>query len=226
MGKLAVRDSLAPGDGPREALLRGGPEQMTDEELLAIILGTGRARLPVTLLAARLLRQFGSLRALQQTASDDLLQFNGLGPAKVARICAAFSLGLRVLRPTTRVTAIRNSADVFHRCWRLSLLEHERVLTLSLNAQNQIIREECVARGGVDGCQLPIREVFTGPVRVAATGVILVHNHPSGNPTPSAEDRRLTAGLAKVGKLLGIALVDHVIIAGEDYYSFKDAGLL
>jgi DNA repair protein RadC len=213
---------------PRERLLRAGPEALADRELLAILIGSGVPGASAAELAAELLvRAGGSLRRLSGTVSDQD-QIAGVGPAVRARIGAALELGRRLARegPAERA-AIRGPRDVFELCApAMRDLRQEEFRVLLLNTQHAVRREIVVTRGTLDGSLVHPREVFRAAIAEGAAAVVLVHNHPSGDPAPSPDDRAVTAQLADAGRLLGIAVVDHVIIGDARYTSFVEAGLL
>jgi len=214
--------------GPRERLRSVGQQRLCDAELLAILLGTGTASEPVSVLATRLLHDAGGLEGLARLGPGGLEGLSGLGPSKSSRIVAAIELGRRVVaRPLERRARIVSSRDVdaaFRP--RLADLDHERFLAIALDAKSRPIRELEIARGGLSACAVAPSDVFRALVREAAASVILLHNHPSGEPSPSAEDVALTERLARAGELIGIRVLDHIVIGREGYFSFLDAGLI
>lgn len=215
-------------DGPRERLWSVGPSPLSSAELVAILLGTGTAREPVTVLASRILHEAGGLEGLAKLGPGALEGLAGLGPTKAARLVAAVELGRRVTaRPLDRRLRIGSSRDVdaAYRP-RLADLDVELFCAVALDAKSRPIREIEIARGGLSACPVAPADVFRALVREAAASAIVVHNHPSGEPTPSAEDVALTERLARAGELIGIRLLDHVVIGREGYFSFLDAGLL
>jgi DNA repair protein RadC len=216
-------------DRPRERLWSLGPTALTTAELLAIVLGTGGVGQDVLELAARLLQVCeGSLRRLAQRPSAELLRARGIGPTKAARLIAAFELGTRIAREERpAVPRIREPEDVMRRFGtRLRDLQVEEFHLLALDSQSQVLREVLITRGLLNSSLVHPREVFRSAIAEAAAGIIVVHNHPSGDPTPSAEDRAATKQLVSAGRLLDLPVYDHVIIAGDRYVSFATAGLL
>ena len=216
-------------DRPRERLWSLGPAALTTAELLAIVLGTGGAGQDVLELAARLLEVCeGSLRRLAQRPSAELLRSRGIGPTKAARLIAAFELGTRIAREERPpVPRIREPEDVMRLFGtRLRDLQVEEFHLLALDSQSQVLREVLITRGLLNSSLVHPREVFRSAIAEAAAGIIVVHNHPSGDPTPSAEDRAATKQLVSAGRLLDLPVYDHVIIAGDRYVSFATAGLL
>jgi DNA repair protein RadC len=220
---------VAEADRPRERLWSLGPGALTTAELLAIVLGTGGSGVRVQDVAGRLLDiGEGSLRRLAQRPRAELLQTRGIGPTKAARLLAAFELGARLSReerpPIERIREPDDVARLFRD--RLRDLQVEEFHLLALDSQSQVLREVLVTRGLLNSSLVHPREVFRAAIAEAAAGIIVVHNHPSGDPTPSAEDRAVTQQLAAAGRLLDLPLYDHVIIAGDRFVSFACAGLL
>jgi DNA repair protein RadC len=221
--------TLSPTDRPRERLWSLGPAALTTAELLAILLGTGSGGSSVLEVAGRLLDVAdGSLRRLARRPSAELLRSHGIGPTKAARLLAAFELGARLAREERPpIVRIREPEDVAHLFQdRLRDLQVEEFHLLALDSQSQVLREVLVTRGLLNSSLVHPREVFRAAIAEAAAGIIVVHNHPSGDPTPSAEDRAVTQQLAAAGRLLDLPLYDHVIIAGDRFMSFATAGLL
>jgi DNA repair protein RadC len=216
-------------DRPRERLWSLGPAALTTAELLAILLGTGGTTAGVLELAGRILEiGEGSLRRLAQRPIAELLRAQGVGPTKAACLLAAFELGARIAReerpPLSRIREPDDVARLFQN--RLRDLQVEEFHLLALDSQSQVLREVLVTRGLLNSSLVHPREVFRAAIAEAAAGIIVVHNHPSGDPTPSAEDRAVTQQLVAAGRLLDLPLYDHVIIAGDRFVSFATAGLL
>jgi DNA repair protein RadC len=221
--------TLLQPDRPRERLWSLGPAALTTAELLAIVLGTGGGGQDVLGLAAGLLELAeGSLRRLAQRPRAELLRYSGIGPTKAGRLIAAFELGARAAREERPpVHRIREPEDVLRLFGtRLRDLQVEEFHLLALDSQSQVLREVLITRGLLNSSLVHPREVFRAAIAEAAAGIIVVHNHPSGDPTPSAEDRAATRQLASAGQLLDVPLYDHVIIAGDRFVSFATAGLL
>lgn len=216
-------------DLPRERLWALGPSALTPGELLAILLGTGSARTSVSDVAARLLEAGGgSLRRLAARPPAELLRVPGVGTAKGARLLAAFELAARLAgesRPSR--PRIGEPADVVRlMAPRLRDLEVEEFRLLALDSQSRVLRDILVTRGLLNSSLVHPREVFRPAIAEAAAGIIVVHNHPSGDPTPSAEDQMVTRQLVAAGRLLDVPVYDHVVIAGDRFTSFATAGLL
>jgi DNA repair protein RadC len=211
---------------PRERLRALGAGALATRELLAILIGSGRERRSAVDIAAALLEGAGgSLRRLASGTVGTLEDTPGVGPAVGARIAAALELGRRLARegPAER-TRVGGPRERCAPAMRDLLQEEFRVLML--NTQHAVVREALVTRGTLDTSVVHPREVFRTAVAEGAASLILVHNHPSGDPTPSAEDREVTRQLAAAGRLLGIPVLDHVVIGDARYVSFVEAGLL
>lgn len=221
--------ALPQAERPRERLWSLGPTALTTVELVAILLGTGGGGRTALDLAARLLEVGdGSLRRLAQRPRAELLQAEGIGPGKAGRLLAAFEIGARLSSegrpPVQRIRDPEDVARLFQT--RLRDLQVEEFHLLALDSQSQVLREVLVTRGLLNSSLVHPREVFRAAIAEAAAGIIVVHNHPSGDPTPSAEDRAVTRQLAEAGRLLDLPLYDHVIIAGDRFASLATMGLL
>ena len=214
-------------DGPRERVTRLGAAALADPELLALILGTGRAGEDVGSLSIRMLKNAGGLWALARMSVAELGRIPGIGPAKAARLAAAFETGSRALTsPDATAAPLSNSEMVFLRYGRrLMASQVERFIVVSLDAKNRVRAEREVARGGRTSCQVDPAEVFRLLVSQSASGAIFIHNHPSGDPDPSPEDLELTQRLVAAGSLLDIRILDHVIVGSGRYTSLRDAGM-
>lgn len=214
---------------PRERLWSLGAAALTTAELLAILIGTGKGGRSVLDVATHLLEgSDGSLRRLARRPPAELLRTEGIGPTKAARLLAAIELGSRLGREERPpVQRIREPEDVVRLLGgRLRDLQVEEFHLLALDSQSQVLRQVLITRGLLNSSLVHPREVFRAAIAEAAAGVIVVHNHPSGDPTPSAEDRAVTRQLTEAGRLLDLPLYDHVIIAGDRFLSFAVAGLL
>jgi DNA repair protein RadC len=221
--------ALPPTERPRERLWSLGPAALTSVELLAILLGTGTGGRTALDLAADLLEVgAGSLRRVAMRPRAELLQIEGIGPGKGARLLVAFEVGARLAgedRPAApRIREPEDVARLFQP--RLRDLQVEEFHLLALDSQSQVLRQVLVTRGLLNSSLVHPREVFRAAIAEAAAGIIVVHNHPSGDPTPSTEDRTITRQLAEAGRLLDLPLYDHVVIAGDRFVSFAAAGLL
>jgi len=215
---------------PREKLLKQGAEALSDAELLALVLRTGDAGSQASALdhGRMLLARFGSLRRLAGATIGELCELRGIGPAKAAELLAVFQIARRFasqdLRPGDRFTS---SAEVFqHYHERLRDRRKEVFLALLLDSKNRVLREVQVSEGSLTASIVHPREVFAPVVRESAAAVLFIHNHPSGDPTPSREDLEITTRLREAGELMGVRVLDHIIIGSGDYVSFVDRGLL
>ncbi len=214
------------GEHPVARLRALGPEALSSEELLALVLASGRPRQPALALAQALLRRFGSLRGLGARTLGELMTERGMGVSRAATLVAAIEIGRRIaetrLSPGMR---LGGSADVFrHYHVRLRDLKRERFLALLLDGRHRLIGEVLVSEGTLNASLVHPREAFVPAVRESAAALVFVHNHPSGDPGPSSEDAELTRRLVAVGDLVGIRVLDHVIVGDGRYYSFADAG--
>jgi DNA repair protein RadC len=213
---------------PRERLLKEGPESLSDAQLIAILLRVGRRDSSAMHVAMELLQQLGGLQGLANRGIEELCQIAGVGPAKAAQLRAAIELGKRVLSaPLSTGMRIGSSADLFKHYYPLLRdLRREVFKIVLLDAKHTVIRDATVSEGSLTLSIVHPREVFSLAIREAAAAVIFLHNHPSGDPQPSTEDRELTRRLVAAGELLGIQVLDHVIIGDGLYISFADQGWL
>jgi len=213
---------------PRERLLRCGPEQLRDDELVSVMLGTGAPGGGAPVLAASALEGCGTLRRLLLRTPSELAALPGVGEATAARLLACAEIGRRVLgEPLRRGRCYRSSRDVFrHYGPRLRDLRVEQFLVVLLDGKHRVIREVLVSQGTLTSSPVHPREVFGPAMRHAAAAVVLLHNHPSGDPTPSADDLEVTRRLREVGELVGIQVLDHVIVGDGAFASLADRGLL
>ena len=218
-------------DRPRERFWAVGPGALTGQELVAILLGTGtKGRDALAVAGEVLAKADGSLRRLATRPWAELAGLPGVGRAKAARLAAAIELGRRVgveLEPPPE--RIKGPADVQrYYALRLRDLAVEEFHVLALGSQSQILADLLITRGILNSSLVHPREVFRAAIAEAAAGIIVVHNHPSGDPTPSADDRSVTRQLVDAGRLLDVPVYDHVIIGGggDRYVSFAEAGLL
>lgn len=210
-------------DRPRERLRRLGARNLSVRELLTLLVGSGSGRGSAPEVARRIDGSFGSLERLARADVAALERVDGVGSATAARLASAFELGRRAASAEVADdTPIRGPADVFRRMGpRLRDVRQEEFHALLLNARHRILREVLVTRGILDASLIHPREVFRLAVSEGAASVILVHNHPSGDPRPSSEDRAVTRQLSAAGRALGIPVLDHVVIGRGRYESLS-----
>jgi DNA repair protein RadC len=217
------------GDRPRERLVRLGSDALRDAELLALVLGTGARGVDSLAVAASLLATFsGDLRRLAVAGVAELAALPGVGHAQACRLKAALALATRLgERPYQRGDAIGGPHDILARLGpRLRTLEKEVMIVLGVDSKHRVLVEQRVAEGGVCSVVVHPRDLFAAVVREAAAAMICVHNHPSGDPSPSDADRTMTERLRAAGDLLGVPVLDHVIVAQHGCYSFAQGCLL
>lgn len=213
-------------DLPRERLRQLGPEALSDAELVALLLRTGGRGADSLEVARGMLRRCGGLRNAGRAPVRELSAAPGMGPVKTASLRAAFEIGRRIAAKRLSVGDPIRSPDDVHRHFyeRLRDAERECFITLLLDGRQRVLREVLVSQGTLTASLVHPREVFRAAVQDAAAAVILVHNHPSGDPAPSREDHEVTQRLARAGEIMGIRVLDHVIVAEQGYHSFQDAG--
>jgi len=219
---------------PRERLLAEGADKLTEAELLAIILrvgqGTFKEGMPgqnASDFARTLLKDFHGLRGLDRARIHDLLDVPGLGPAKVAQIKAAFELGKRVCAGKLTAPVFESSKAVAnHFRPRFTGKRQEIVIAVFLNGQNQRLGEKDITEGTPTQATVYVRRVLEEALHESAAAVVLVHNHPSGNPEPSAGDDETTRNLLRACEMVGLVLLDHIIVGESKHYSYADAGRL
>jgi DNA repair protein RadC len=209
-------------------LVERGAGQLSDAQLVAILLRSGRPRQSALDLARILLSEFGGLHGVAHASVTQLCRVGGIGPAKAAQLKAAHELGRRVAAaPLDLGTRIESSGLVFqHYAPLFKGLKREIFLGLYLDAKHRVLVEHTISEGSLTASLVHPREAFVPAVQASAAAVIFLHNHPSGDETPSQEDRELTARLAACGRLLGIPMLDHLVIGVERYFSFADQRLL
>ena len=212
---------------PRERLEQLGPQALSNAELIAILLRVGVPGENAVQVAQRLLQQFGGLSGLHRAPFEELVAQHGIGEAKAAQIKAAIELGRRLTleAPEERPT-INSPADAAALVqYEMSALEQEHLRVFLMDTKNHVLDIVEVYRGSVNMSQVRIGEVFKAAIRRNATAVIVVHNHPSGDPTPSPDDVAVTRALVQAGKLLDVDVLDHLIIGQGRYVSLKERGL-
>ena len=215
-------------DRPRERLAKLGPQALSSAELIAILLRVGVVGEGAVQVGQRLLNQFGGIAGLHRAAFDEIIAQHGVGPAKAAQLKAAIELGRRLtLESPEDRPSINSPADAAALIqYEMSAFEQEHLRVIHLNTRNRVLGMEDVYRGSLNASQVRVGELFKSAIRRNASAVIVAHNHPSGDPTPSADDIAITRQLVGAGKLLDIELLDHVIIGGANqFFSMKEKGL-
>jgi len=208
---------------PRERLLRHGGDPLSCEELIALVLGTGAPGRSAIEVARVLLQETGGLFDLARANPRELARVRGIGAARAARLVAAFQLGKRAMAEPASKVVVREASDVHrHLRPRLQGMTQEVFVVLALDARNAVLDEIEVARGTLTGVEVHPREVFRPLIRQAAAAAVVAHNHPSGDAQPSPSDIALTRRLRLAGDLVGIPILDHVVIGGDDFTSVAD----
>jgi DNA repair protein RadC len=228
---LRLKDQPA-SERPRERLVARGPDALTHAELIAILLRTGLRGANVVQVGQNLLRKFGSLNALALASVDELKQVSGVGPDKAATLVAAFALARRMEQERLAESPVLDNPATVMNFMRETnrLLNVESFQVLLLNVRKKLIRTEEISQGLLDTILVHPREVFRAAIAANAAGVVLIHNHPSGDPAPSEADIKVTRDLIRAGQLLKIEVVDHVIIGRatperqKDYVSLRELG--
>jgi len=224
---IMIRD-LPLDERPREKLKNLGAGVLSNAELLAILLRVGNRNESAVQVATRILAQSGGLRSLPDLSLEELQQNKGIGPDKAVMIKAALELGCRLATMPREeggsITSPRQAADLFMEELRYKKKEYFKILLL--NTKNHIISREEISVGSLSASIVHPREIFIIPLRKSAASVILFHNHPSGDPSPSQEDLEVTRRLVDAGNILGISILDHIIIGDGCFFSFREKGLL
>lgn len=224
---LTVRD-LPASERPRERLARLGAEALSEQELLACVLGRGIAGESVLVTARRLLAAFGTVRGLAKASVEQLTQVRGIGAAKAAQLKAAAEFARRFALSASGPRAVIDTVEAAAAILRPQLLEKrkEEFVALLLDNRHRLIRLSPIAVGSLSATLVHPRELFKEAIAASAAAVLVAHNHPSGDPSPSEHDVQLTRRLEEAGRLLGIEVVDHLIVAAEGVVSLRAAGLI
>lgn len=226
--KLTIKN-WAEEDRPREKMQTKGRQSLTDAELLAIIIGSGNAECSAVELSKLILSSVQhDLFELGRKSISDLIQFKGIGEAKAISIAAALELGRRralaEAKPKDKIVTHKDVFDMMSPV--LSDLPHEEFWIICLNRNNRFISKHKISSGGVSGTIADMKMIFNTAVKELASSIILCHNHPSGNVNPSEPDKQLTRKAVEAGEVLEVAVLDHIIIAHQQYYSFVEQNLL
>lgn len=213
---------------PREKVERHGASSLTDSELLAILIRAGTGTITAVDLAKSLLVKYENLHELSSRSIGEFKRFKGIGSTKAVTLVAAFELGRRLAAETRpekiRVNSPKSIAERYIPI--LESVKQEEFRVILLDTANNILGEQLVSKGSLNASIVHPREVFKKAITDSAAGLIILHNHPSGNPEPSEEDKKVTRNLVKAGSIIGIEIVDHIIIAGLQYFSFVEHDLL
>jgi DNA repair protein RadC len=226
--KPGIKD-LPAEERPRERLITGGEEQLSNAELVGIIIRDGTPDATAVDLAASLLSRYGDLRTLASKTVAELCQMKGIGPAKAAQIKAALTLGRRMQRELAAPAGAQFNCGkaVYDYCLpAMDGLKKEVFKVLLLDAKNRLIREVQISEGTLTSSMVHPREAFNPAIRESANAVIFVHNHPSGDPTPSKDDVAITRQMKQAADVLNIKVLDHVVIGRGGFFSFADEGYL
>lgn len=217
---------VAPHDRPREKLERLGPSGLGDNELLALVLGSGSRGSGALTLANRLLEHAGGLHRLAHVTAGELQQVEGAGRARAAQVLAAVELGRRTLVRAGEDRPLLNTPRQLaaHLLPQYGARPVEQFGIVMLDTKHRVIRIKIVSVGSLDGTVVHPREVFREATAASASAIVLFHNHPSGDPTPSADDLILTTRLVSAGDIMGIAVLDHLILAERRYFSLVESG--
>jgi len=219
---MKIKD-LPKFDRPREKLEKYGVKKLTEFELLAILLGSGIEGLNVIQLSKKILDTIQKI-GIKKITLEDLLKTKGLGKAKASQILATVELGQRL--QTDKRRRILSAEDVWNSCTDIRDSKKENFVAFYIDTQNCLIERQIISIGTLDASLVHPREVFEPSVRLSASSVILAHNHPSGNCDPSQDDIGITKRLTEAGKILGMEIADHVIVAKDKFLSFKEQNLI
>ena len=218
---------LPESERPRERLQKHGPEALSSQELLALLLGRGIKGESVMVTSQRLLRTFGNIENISQASLEELSDVKGVGPAKASQIKAAFELARRKEDHEGKQISVKSHLDVIKLVkQKLKDKKKEHFLILCLDTRNNLIKISTVSTGTLDANLVHPREVFKEAIQSLAFSIILVHNHPSGSPEPSEADIDITKRIVETGKVVGIDVLDHIIVTENKSFSFKEKGLV
>jgi len=227
MSKAFTIHDLPKDERPRERLVKFGEQALSAQELIQLILGRGVAGESVAVTAQKLLSQFGSLQKLAEASIEELSSVKGIGLAKAAQIKAVFEISRRLSTqaPTYKSKELTDPEKVY-RVIKSKLKDYhkEHFYIIALNSRNHSIAE--VSVGSLNASVVHPREVFTEAIKNKAASVVFIHNHPSGDPEPSEDDLLLTKKLVESGKILGIEVADHIIVVKDNFFSFKNKGII
>ncbi len=224
---MMIRD-VHIADRPRERLIRQGAESLSNQELIAILLRTGTKQESVLVLANRILSSFDKIQDLKDATIEEMMLVKGVGKAKAVQLLAAAEIGKRMYRKHSegRYT-IRSPEDAAaYLMTDMASLNQEHFVVLFLNVKNEVLHKQTIFIGSLNSSIVHPREIFREAVKRSAASIIVAHNHPSGNPSPSPEDIEVTKRLIEAGSIMGIEVLDHVIIGDHQFLSLKEKGYM
>ncbi|MFD7520900.1 DNA repair protein RadC [Paenibacillus chitinolyticus] len=226
ISSIVTLREIPPEERPRERMMQVGASSLSSAELLAILVRTGTYSESALALAQRILSDTGGLRGLVEASREELVRIKGIGDAKALQIMAGIELGRRISRTRTEeITTVRSPFDVFDLLKdELRYLQKEHFVCLFLNTKNHIIGRETLSIGSLNASIVHPREVFRAAIQRSSASIVCVHNHPSGDPTPSPQDIELTHRLTEAGDIIGIEVLDHIVIGDDRYVSLKEHG--
>ena len=224
---MMIRD-VHIADRPRERLIRQGAESLSNQELIAILLRTGTKQESVLVLANRILSSFDKIQDLKYATIEEMMQVKGVGQAKAVQLLAAAEIGKRLYRKHSegRYTITSPEDAAAYLMTDMSSLNQEHFVVLFLNVKNEVLHKQTIFIGSLNSSIVHPREIFREAVKRSAASIIVAHNHPSGNPSPSPEDIEVTKRLIEAGSIMGIEMLDHVIIGDHQFLSLKEKGYM
>lgn len=215
------------GERPREKLLKYGSNFLTDEELLAIILGTGNKGEDVLELSKRILNDIGGIHGLLTCSVEEFMAIKGIKTAKATQILSVCEIYKRLSKPRDKRLRIKKPSDIVSLIMTdIFFMEQEVFIVITLNSKNNVLSKKEIFKGSLNSSLVHPREVFKEALKSSAASIIVCHNHPSGDPNPSKEDINVTKRIKECGNIMGIELLDHIIIGDNDYISLKEEGYL
>jgi DNA repair protein RadC len=219
---MRIKD-ISAENRPRERFISHGPDALSDAELLAIILQKGSKEENVIDMSNKLLARYG-IDKLADLSLKEMQEIKGIGPAKAMQIKSILEFSKRVKVKSLKKKPLKNGQDVFdYASPKLSGLKQEHFMAILLDTKNHVINDQIISIGTLNSSIIHPRDIFKSAIKESANAIILVHNHPSGDPEPSEEDKATTEKIMQVGELMGIKILDHVIIGNNSHYSFQSA---
>ncbi|MEA1975186.1 MAG: DNA repair protein RadC [Bacillota bacterium] len=213
---------------PREKMINHGTQILSNAELIAILIGSGNKKLNAIELSSEIINTFGGLNRLTDVTYEELLTINGIGTAKACNILASLELNKRIsqfsLNKKMKITSPIDVCNIFMDELRYEM--KEKFIIILLNTKSEIISKEIISIGNLNSSIVHPREVYKYAIKKSAASILFVHNHPSGNPMPSKNDKEITKRLTEVGDIIGIKVVDHIIIGNNQHFSFKEHNLI